>query len=68
MPLVWLSRLGRGLPRLQGSWSTPTWRSVKDPIGLAMAEQDGSTRADARRRSASVVVLINEGWKAELPA
>jgi hypothetical protein len=24
MPLVWLSRLGRGLPHLQGRWSTST--------------------------------------------
>jgi len=39
---------------------------VRDPIGLAMAEQAGSDRADIAWPSASAGVLINEGWEAEL--
>jgi hypothetical protein len=33
MPLVWLSRLGRGLPHLQGQVEYFNPGSVKDPIG-----------------------------------
>jgi hypothetical protein len=66
MPLVWLSRLGRGLPTCRAGGVLQPGRSVKDPIGLAMAEQAGSDRADITWRSASVGVLINEGWEVEL--
>jgi hypothetical protein len=39
---------------------------VRDPIGLAMAEQAGSDRAAIAWRSASAGVLIHEGWEAKL--
>jgi hypothetical protein len=55
------------------AWSGPgcwageyfNWRSVSDPIGLAIVEQAGSDRADFAWRSASAGVLINEGREAE---
>ena len=62
------SQLCRGLPTCRAGGVLQPSRSVKDLIGLAIAEQAGSDRADIMWRSASVGVLINEGWKAELPA
>ena len=61
LPLVWPSRLGRGLPHLLGKWVLQPRRSVRDPFGLAMAEQAGLDRAAIAWRSASAGVLINEG-------
>jgi hypothetical protein len=50
-----------GPAHLLGKWVLQPGRSVRDPFGLAMAEQAGLDRAAIAWRSASADVLINEG-------
>lgn len=50
-----------GPAHLLGKWVLQPGRSVRDPFGLAMAEQAGLDRAAIAWRSAGADVLINEG-------